>query len=164
MRPTRWLTLAAALFLAAAPLCVTPAFAGPHHGGGPGRLERQLEKLGLSDAQKQKVQAILDAAKPKREEIRGQMRAAFQDMKALLDQDAPSQSAVLAQADKIGAIQTEAHKTMLTTLLAVRQELTPEQRAQLRDNMQKQRGRWHGRHHGGEPSDSPQAPAPESQR
>ena len=165
MRPTRCLTLAA-LVLAALPFFASPAWAGPHHGG-PGRLERQLEKLGLSDAQKQKVQAILDAAKPKREEIRGRMRTAFDEMRGLLDQESPSESAVLAQADKIGAIQTEAHKTMLTTLLAVRNELTPEQRAKLSEAMRKHgHGRWHGRHHhGGEPGESPEsAPAPESPR
>jgi Spy/CpxP family protein refolding chaperone len=164
MRPIRSLTLAA-LLLAALPFLAAPALAGPHHGG-PGRLERQLEKLGLSDAQKTKVQAILDAAKPKREEVRGKMRAAFDEMRALLDQESPSESAVLAQADKIGAIQTEAHKAMLTTLLAVRKELTPEQRAQLSEAMRKHRhGRWHGRHRGGEKGESPEsAPAPESPR
>ncbi len=163
MRPTHKLTFAA-LWLAALSFIASPALAGPHHGG-PGRLERQLEKLGLSDSQKVKVQAILDEAKPKREEVRGKMRAAFDEMRALLDQDSPSESAVLAQADKIGAIQTDAHKAMLTTLLAVRKELTPEQRAKLSAEMRKHRhGRW-GKHHGGGKGESPEsAPAPESPR
>jgi Spy/CpxP family protein refolding chaperone len=154
MRPIKSLSLAALL----SALLVSPAFAGPGAGpggpgGGPGmegRFEQELAKLGLSDAQNQKVQAILAAAKPQREEIRGQMRQAFQDMRALLDQDTPDRSAVLAQADHIGQIQTQAHKDMLTMLLAVRAELTPAQRTQLRESMREHmQGRWHRWHHGG---------------
>jgi Spy/CpxP family protein refolding chaperone len=175
MRPIKSLSLAALL----SALLVSPAFAGPGGGpggmggpgGGPGmqgRLEQELGKLGLSDAQNQKVQAILAGAKPQREEMRGQMRQAFQDMRALLDQDAPDQAAVLAQADRIGQIQTQAHKDMLTTLLAVRAELTPAQRTQLRESMREHmQGRWHRWHHGGmrgqgaPPSGSAPAPTPE---
>ena len=169
MRPTRRLTLAA-LLLAALPFTVTPALADPGEmmggpgGGGPGaRLERKLDKLGLSESQHAKVQAILDAAKPKREEIRGRMRQAFQDMRALLDQDQPSQDAVLAQADRIGQISTEAHKSLLTTLLQVRAELTPEQRAKLKESMREgMHGRWHHKMHGDSGSGAPEPPAPEN--
>jgi Spy/CpxP family protein refolding chaperone len=176
MRSKRTLSLAA-LFLAALPFVVSAAHAEPGEGpggpGGPGRrLERMIQTLGLNATQQQKVQAILDAAKPKREEIRGQMRKAFDEMRALLDQDTPEQAAVLAQADRIGAISTEAHKAMLTTLLAVRAELTPEQRAKLKEEMQKHGpGRWHRKHRGGAsggagapgapPSGAPPEPPPE---
>ena len=100
------------------------------------------------------MQAILDAARPQREETRQQMRGAFDDMRALLDQDAPDQSAVLAQADKIGQIQTQMHKEMLTTLLAVRAELTPAQRAKLKEAWHEHGGgpgHWRRFHHGGSP-------------
>ena len=71
------------------------------------------------------------------------MRAAFEDMHTLLDQETPDQAAVLAQADKIGQLSTEAHKEMLKTLLAVRAELTPDQRAKLKAEMMKHSaGRW----------------------
>ena len=157
--------LFAVLALAGLASFATPALAGPGHGpGGPGaRLEKHLKTLGLDPAQQEKVQAILDAAKPQREQIRTQMRAAFQDMHTLLDQDAPDQAAVLAQADKIGQISTEAHKEMLKTLLAVRAELTPDQRAKLKAEMTKH-GYGHGRHrHGGEEgaSGAPPEPPPE---
>jgi Spy/CpxP family protein refolding chaperone len=116
-----------------------------------------IQKLGLDATQQQKVQAILDAAKPQREEIRGRVRQAFQDMHALLDQDTPDQNKVLAQAEVIGQITTEAHKHMLTTLLAVRAELTPDQRAKLKA-MHEQHGgagRWHHRFRGGAPGGAP---------
>jgi Spy/CpxP family protein refolding chaperone len=174
MRPTKYLSLAALLCA----LFVSPAFAGPGAAGGPGgpggpgmqgRLEKELGKLGLSDVQNQKVQAILTAAQPQRDEMRGQMRQAFQDMHTLLDQDTPDQAAVLAQADRIGQLQTQAHKDMLTTLLAVRAELSPAQRMQLRESMREHmQGRWHRGHRGGmhgqgaPPSGSAPAPTPEA--
>jgi len=175
MRPIKSLSLAALL----SALLVSPAFAGPGGGpggpggpgGGPGmegRLEKELGKLGLSDSQNQKVQAILTAAKPQRDAVRSQMKQAFQDMRALLDQDNPDQGAVMTQADKIGQIQTQAHKDMLTTLLAVRAELTPAQRTQLRESMHEHmRHRWHRGYNRGQgtapapPSGSAPAPTPE---
>jgi Spy/CpxP family protein refolding chaperone len=167
MQPTRS-KLFGVLALAGLASFVTPALAGPGHGpggpGGPGaRLEKHLKTLGLDANQQQKVQAILDAAKPQRDQIRTQMRSAFEDMHALLDQDTPDQAAVLAQADKIGQLSTEAHKEMLKTLLAVRAELTPDQRAKLKAEMMKHGpGRW--RHHrGGEEGagGAPPEPPPE---
>ena len=131
---------------------------------GPGaRLEEHLKGLGLSDAQQQKVHAILDGAKATREANRARMKQAFQDMRALLDQDQPDRSKVLAQADVIGQITTEAHKRMLQTLLDVRAELTPEQRTKLREDLQKHgpMGRWHRHHRGGMGSGGMGGPPPE---
>lgn len=134
------------------------ALAGPGEGpGGPGgprgpgepgaRFEQMIEKLNLDPAQKQKVQAILDASKPQREQMRAQIRDAFQEMRGLLDQDNPDQAAVLSQADKMGQLMTSMHKERLKTLLAVRAQLTPDQRAKLRAEMEEHgAGRW--RHHG----------------
>ncbi|MFI5317188.1 MAG: Spy/CpxP family protein refolding chaperone [Myxococcota bacterium] len=165
MRLTRCLPLAA-FILAALPFAVSPARAdqggGPGGPGGPGgepgaRFERMIQKLGLDATQQQKVQAILDAAKPQREEIRGRIHQAFQDMHTLLDQDSPDQNKVLAQAEVIGQITTEAHKDMLMTLLAVRAELRPDQLAKLKA-MHDQRGgpgRWHRRFRGGAPGSPP---------
>jgi len=170
MRPTRWSNLTA-VFAATLALLAAPAFADPPPGPGgpmgPGgmgmgpRLEHKLAKLGLSPDQQTKIQGILDAAKPQREDLRNRMRKAFEDMRLLLDQDTPDQNAVLAQADAIGQLTTEAHKDMLTTLLAVRAELTPAQRLKLKEEMQHGPGgggrfrRWH--RGGGQPS-SPNEP------
>ena len=58
---------------------------------GPGhRLEEKLKTLGLDPTQQEKIQAILDAAKPQREQIRTQIRAAFDGMHTLLDQETPT--------------------------------------------------------------------------
>ena len=52
-------------------------------------------------------------------------------MHRLLHQDAPDEAVVMQQADRIGEIRTEGQRAMLHTLLAIRGELTQEQRAQL---------------------------------
>ena len=161
MRPIRS-KLFAVLALASLAGFTTPALAGPGHGpgGGPGhRLEQKLKTLGLDATQQEKVQAILDAAKPQREQIRAQIREAFDSMHTLLDQETPDQAAVLAQADKIGQLTTAAHKEMLKTLLAVRAELTPEQRAKLKAEMGKH-GPGHWRHHRGGPDAGGTSPEP----
>lgn len=133
---------------------------GPGHGPGgmgpgmgPGaQLEKHLEELGLAPDKLEAVHAILAESRAAREQDRERMKAAFEEMRGLLDQDTPDEAAVMAQAEVLGQLRTEAHKAMLHTLLAVRAELTPEQRAQLREKMRADmadRPWWHRRHGGG---------------
>ncbi len=105
------------------------------------RLERRLGKLGLDPAQQEKVGAILAAAREGREQRRAQLRNAFEQLHALLEQDRPDEAAIMQQVDVIGALKTEQHKAMLHTLLQVRAELTPEQRQKLKADRPR-RGRW----------------------
>jgi len=153
MRSTRsklYALLALASF-AFTPLALAGSGGGPGGPGGPGgdpgaRFEHMISNLGLDPSQQEKVRAILDNSKPQRDAMRAQMREAFQQMRTLLDQDTPDQSAVLAQADKLGQLSTEMHKERLTVLLAIRAELRPDQRAKLKEQMmQHGPGRW--RHH-----------------
>lgn len=147
---TRFALSAAAALLTC--FALGPAFAeeeGPpfhHRMRGEARLEQTLEEIGLDPAQKEKVRAILDASKQARETQREQMRAAREQMRALLDQEKPDEAAVMAQADRMGALKTERHKAMLRTLLAVRAELTPAQRAQLGEKMRERGKQWRKRH------------------
>ncbi len=116
---------------------------GPHGGGcqhkeghfGPRaeRLEQRIEALDLQTETRQAVYALLDEAREQRREFRGEMRGAHEQMRALLDQESPAPEAVLAQADTLGALHTEARKAELRTLLAVRELLTPEQWQTLRE-------------------------------
>jgi Spy/CpxP family protein refolding chaperone len=63
-------------------------------------------------------------------------------MRAMLEQDAPDESAVMRQADRIGAIRTEGRKAMLRSLLAVRADLTAEQRQKLNEIMRRDGPPW----------------------
>lgn len=143
--------VSAALALAAAVAVAGPAAAwgpGPPPDGG---FERQLDKLNLDPGQREDIQKILDAAKAQREQMRTQLESARERMHELMKQDQPNEEQIMAQADAMGQLQTEAHKAMLHTLLQVRAELTPEQRTQLEDLMPRGPG---PRHHRGDRGNS----------
>jgi len=97
------------------------------------RLERDLDKVALTAEQKQKIHALLEAAKKEQESIEERLRAEFKEMRGLLDKETPDEQAVLRQADKIGELRTAQHKSKLRTRLQVQAQLTPEQRAKLRE-------------------------------
>ena len=99
------------------------------------RLEQNLEELDLEPAKLEELKVLIAESRSEGEQQRERLRGALQEMRALLEADAPDESAVMAQADVIGGLRTESQKAMLHTLLAVRAQLTPEQREQLREKM-----------------------------
>lgn len=96
-----------------------------------GRFERLLEETGLDERTLTEVRQVLDASKSDRQELRRNLREAYAHMRSLLEQPQPDEAAVMAQAEVIGGLQTEARKQRLRTLIQVRALLTPEQRAKL---------------------------------
>ncbi|MGH7803414.1 MAG: Spy/CpxP family protein refolding chaperone [Candidatus Binatia bacterium] len=160
--------------LAMIPLAATLAVGGPEgeggergghrrggHGWMPGphgedamRIREHLGELGLSAEQQKKVDAIYDAAKKDRGS-RGQLGGEYKKLHELLDAEKPDPKAVNAQVDKIGAMKTEHHKAMLKTLLAVRAELTPEQRAKLKEMKASKRDNWRRERRGKGGEDKP---------
>jgi Spy/CpxP family protein refolding chaperone len=152
-RTSRWLA-AAALFTGFARVAV----AGGPDGGpppfgmhGPPPIDRILERhaaeLGLSDDVRARVRAIAADAEKQEAPLRETARTQRETLHQLLSQDSPDPDAVMRQADIAGAAETELRKERLRTLLAVRQLLTPEQRAQLVKIFEEKRrqmgGRWH---------------------
>lgn len=97
--------------------------------GGPGleQLEHGVARAGLPPETAQAVYQRIDQARTEQRVIESSLAAAHEQMRTLLDQDAPSADAVLAQADAIGALETQKHKLGLRTMLEVRSLLTPEQ-------------------------------------
>jgi Spy/CpxP family protein refolding chaperone len=104
-------------------------------GGGKGakleHLERGVSRLGLPQQQLESVYQVIDQARVQRRAFDGELNAANERMRTLLEQDAPSVEAVTAQADSIGVLQTEARKVELRALVQVRNLLSPEQWQQL---------------------------------
>jgi len=136
------------VFLAAAAMTgfalgARSALAHPPMGGGPPEMSSMLEsrigRLDLDDQTRNAVYAIIDGAKSTERDTQNQLRREHETLRTLLEKDAPDEGAVLAEADRIGSLTTELRKQELRTLLAVRAQLTPEQRAQLRPP--------HGFHH-----------------
>lgn len=134
----RVLVSAALAIVLALPLAASLAFAEPPAWSPPDeRLEGHLRELGLDSRQLEKLRGVLAEAKQTREEIDGRLQHAFDEMRVLLEQEAPDEAAVMKQADRIGAIRTEGRKAMLRTLLTVRADLTPAQRERLNEMMRR---------------------------
>ena len=142
------------LFLAAPLALAGGPHGGFHHGRAPeAKMERHLEKLGLEPEQMERVRGILASSKEARQANREKIREAYREMRALLDQESPDEAAIMEQAGKMGELKTEEHKAMLRTLLAVRAELTPEQREKLKELKRSHRKAfWHGRKGDGPPA------------
>jgi Spy/CpxP family protein refolding chaperone len=124
------------LALTAAFSLPTSAFAraGRHGADRLTRLAERLDSLDLNDQTRTTIHTTIDAAQATLGDIRRQLRDAHQQLRALMAQEAPDKD-VLAQSDRIGALASAYRKHTLSTLLAVRALLTPEQRASLRESM-----------------------------
>lgn len=157
-------TLAAFALLAGALLCASspsraqegpPGPGGgppPGEGRGPGPrpppfedlVERHAGRLGLDEAARAKIRAVVDGSRDEMRRLEEEMRTLRGELRDLLDADAPGVAEVLAKADAVGAAETAVHKLRLRTMLGVRALLTPDQRAELvkiHEEMRRERGR-----------------------
>jgi len=117
----------------------TFAFARPR---GPGydrdrliRLEEHIDSLGLDDTTRAAIHATIDGGQAEQSRIRGQLREAHSGLKTLMKQDLPDGAAVSAQLETIGTLETEYKKQSALAWLTALAQLTPEQRASLRETM-----------------------------
>ncbi|MGH0028444.1 MAG: Spy/CpxP family protein refolding chaperone [Myxococcota bacterium] len=131
----RW---AAAGLLVAAFLATGAAQARPHmegRGAPGGGLERAVEQADLEEGKRSEILEILDASRAQHRALRGRTREAHEQMAALLAVEAPDEAQVMAQAETLGALQLEASKARLRTLLAVRGLLTADEWADLSEHL-----------------------------
>lgn len=109
---------ATVLLLAASLMAGTAGIASADYGrhGGPGwgcghgrgdRIERMKEHLGLSDDQVTKIKAIDTKYEPERKALWEKMRANREQMRALMDKGAASDSQVQKIADAQGKIKAD---------------------------------------------------------
>jgi Spy/CpxP family protein refolding chaperone len=141
---------------------------GTGMGGHAAFLDRQIQQLHLPAQTQSAVDAVIAQSRTQQDALRDQIRAAHESMKSLLEQDTPDEAAVMAKADSIGQLMTQQRKNDLHTLIQVRSLLSPEQRAQLDQQVQEHRGHWTGRHgdagcsHGDQPGETGATPPAES--
>jgi len=141
------LSLAMGLALAAAAYARGPGM-GMGMGGHAAFLDRQIQQLHLPAQTQSAVDAVIAQSRTQQDALRDQIRAAHDSMKSLLEQDTPDENAVMAQADSIGRLMTQQRKNDLHTVIQVRSLLSPDQRAQLDQQIQERRGQWM-QHRGG---------------
>jgi Spy/CpxP family protein refolding chaperone len=137
----------------------------PHHRRGPPPLERVLEhnaeRIGLDPAVEEKIGVISSDTRATGERTREALDAAHEKIRVLLSADAPDESEVLEQADRIGALETESQKTRLRGMLRIRALLTAEQRAMLVEIHEERRSRRGERRHRPGRRDGPREPEPD---
>jgi Spy/CpxP family protein refolding chaperone len=136
--------VAAAILLVGAVHLASNAIARPQgggcHGGGKFKhLEQNLEGIQLDTRTREAVTRLLEESREARGASREEMRAAHVRMRELMDADKPDLNAILAQADTLGALKTEARKTQLRTLVGIRGLLTPEQWTELKGRMESEK-------------------------
>jgi hypothetical protein len=123
------------LVLALLVLCCGSIEAGrrdTRHDSGPDALfEEYVAQLGLADETLATIRAIVDASRKRGEELREELHQARLHMRQLLSQEKPDETAVMQQADVIGALELAERKNRLRALLQIRAFLTPGQRQAL---------------------------------
>jgi Spy/CpxP family protein refolding chaperone len=105
---------------------------GHHRGPEPDRfIARHAEELGLSAETLDAIEKIVDESRVQSEAIREKLRGEYEVLHGYLTQEMPDESAVMAQAEAIEALKLAAHKNRLRAMIAIRNQLTPEQRQEL---------------------------------
>ncbi len=122
---------------------------GPPPGGPPPFMREPmldvLENVDLTDAQRTRLEHLLDDSRRREIQWEADVRIAELDLERLFESDKPDARAVAAQADKIASLRGEMLKAHVATRLAVHGVLTPAQRAKLR-KMHDEGGRGPERH------------------
>lgn len=98
---------------------------GPGHGPG---LDRLARRLGLTETQREAVAKIHEAGRARDLPLRKQLRQLRHELQGEMMKDNPSEKAVLALATKLGDLRTQLQAGRLRDRLAVRAQLTDEQR------------------------------------
>ena len=152
-RRAHWMAVA----IAAAGLGLTATPSANAHGEGRAekrenpivfQLSRNADRLNLDDAALARIREITESAKPERERLRDAVHSERKRMREMLQAEVPDEAGILAQADVLGQLRIEQEKQQLRTLLDVRNQLTPEQRAELARIREERRDERFGRRFG----------------
>lgn len=123
------------------PIMTSGAFAesGYRNGGASQGQGRIMDKLNLTADQKQQMQTIHKDTQAKMKPLRQELRQAQQERKSLIDSNASTQQ-LQGNFDKIQDIKKRIAQVEFDRMTAMRNVLTPEQRAQMTKLMQERKG------------------------
>ena len=111
---------------------------GGPHGGPPhppppfGPTREELERVGLTDAQRDKLADLHDDEMRKVIRLDAEARIAEHDLRRLLEADRSDASAIQAQVEHATSARAEILEVHVATIVALRELLTAEQRTRLR--------------------------------
>lgn len=164
--PMPWVLAAAGAAAVAVLLLAAPAWAGGgrgQHPGGhgmgagmdpgvgpgmsmhPGMLERMADELGLTDAQRQKIRGLFDAARPAMEQRRDKLRADGELLRNTDPGDKDYQAVVQKVSRSAGELAASGVADAAQLRAQVWAVLTPEQRVKMKDMGDKMRSRMQER-------------------
>ena len=98
----------------------------------PEQVMRNQASISLQEAQRTRILTEMSSAQNKFTEIQWSLSAEEEKLNALLREPAPAEQAVLAQMDRVLALEQNLKRTQMTMLLRIKSVLTPEQQARLR--------------------------------
>lgn len=109
---------------------------GPRFGGPPPMFHvpppEVLESLGLSDAQRTRIDKIRDDAVRATARTEADLQIAELDLRRLVESDKPDHAAVDRSIDQVAALRTTLFKARVASWIEFRAVLSPAQRSQLR--------------------------------
>lgn len=113
------------------------------------REGRWIEELDLSPEQSERIQAIREESRQAMEPLREQLRQAREQLQSQIA-SGDSTDQLRQQHEQVQTLHQQLGDQRFETMLAIRQVLTPEQRAQMAELMEQQRGQGgRGRGFGG---------------
>jgi Spy/CpxP family protein refolding chaperone len=101
----------------------------------PELIMHNQKAIGLKENQRIAIQTAMQKMMERFTELQWQQSAETETMMSLLNKERPDEKELLAQLDKLLNIENEIKRLHLSLMLKVRNTLTPEQQAQLREMM-----------------------------
>lgn len=124
---TRLPIIAALILVTAAAAWAQPGRA-PRGPGNQAGHDRMLARLDLTETQAAAIAKIRDEARERGRETRKEILRLRHELQGIMMQDTPDAAAAERLVEKMGALRTEQQVRRLQTRLAIRAQLTPEQR------------------------------------
>src|SRR5688572_30160493 len=104
----------------------------------PELLMRHQKRIGLTEEQSKYIREEIGKTQAKFTDLQWQLQGEQETLASLVKQDRPDEKQVLAALDKLLGLENEIKRTHLTLGLRIKNKLTPEQQAQLRELRQPQ--------------------------
>ena len=98
----------------------------------PDLVLQQQRAIALTAEQRDFIQSAAEKIQPRIQETEQQVQAEVQKLASLIAKDRVDESAVLAQADRLGSAEREMRRTQLGLLVGIKNKLTPEQQTRIK--------------------------------
>lgn len=106
----------------------------------PDKVLSHAQELGLDDAQRKNIRAELQKTQPRFLDLQLDIQAEVEKMTQLLQEKPVDEAKVMAQLDRVLAIEKEAKKTQIALLVRIKNFLTPGQQTKM-STLQKSEGK-----------------------